>query len=376
MMADDEAEMEEAVYDVVVEQVEAQVEAQAGEAQAEAAAGAGSGRGRGVVDAAIVKNREQQEPPTAKQALSAPGDVVQEEQQDALFTISEMVSFAFDEDGAREGSPMALLPALHYAMLGFSRHVTRSLSDEGHDLQAKSDARFVENAWRALREAFGYNPALSPSQFLSPGFAERKLMLLHDAVELCKRRHNEHARRKRAEETAALLEQQQTALGGARLAAYAAVVGGGLAIGAGVGLHLTTRPESRGGSRPADAAMQCALAALIQATMSLCMAASAGREPARCAAADTSRRATCAYAASMASESRPERQPAPDARAPPRGSRRYLAAPFAAARTVSPSSARARFEATAAAARRTLSRYRAVCRHSTLLSPSYVAFGA
>ena len=40
------------------------------------------GRGRGVVDAAIVKNREQQEPPTAKQALPAPGAVVQEEQQD------------------------------------------------------------------------------------------------------------------------------------------------------------------------------------------------------------------------------------------------------------------------------------------------------
>jgi hypothetical protein len=47
----------------------------------------------------------------------------------------------------------ALLPALHYAMLGFSRHVTGSLSRAGHDLQAKSDARFVENAWRALREA-------------------------------------------------------------------------------------------------------------------------------------------------------------------------------------------------------------------------------
>jgi hypothetical protein len=98
---------------------------------------------------------------------------------------------------------MALLPALHYALLGFSRHVTSSLVDAGHDLQAKSDARFVENAWRALREAFGYNPALTVSQFLSPGFAERKLMLLHDAVELCKRKHNEHARRKRAEETAA-----------------------------------------------------------------------------------------------------------------------------------------------------------------------------
>ena len=37
---------------------------------------------RGVVDAAIVKNREQQEPPTAKHSLPAPGAVVQEEQQD------------------------------------------------------------------------------------------------------------------------------------------------------------------------------------------------------------------------------------------------------------------------------------------------------
>ena len=114
----------------------------------------------------------------------------------------------FDAGAAREGNPMALLPALHYALLGFSRHVTSSLVDAGHDLQAKSDARFVENAWRALREAFGYNPALSPSQFLSPGFAERKLMLLHDAVELCKRRHNEHARRKRAEETAAAVNRE------------------------------------------------------------------------------------------------------------------------------------------------------------------------
>lgn len=56
----------------------------------------------------------------------------------------------FDAKGAREGSPMALLPALHYALLGFSRHVTGSLSEAGHDLQAKSDGRFVENAWRAV----------------------------------------------------------------------------------------------------------------------------------------------------------------------------------------------------------------------------------
>ena len=90
----------------------------------------------------------------------------------------------FNAGAAREGNPTALLPALHYALLGFSRHVTSSLVEQGHDLQAKSDSRFVENSWRALRELFGYNPSMTPTQFLSPGFAERKLMLLHDTIEL------------------------------------------------------------------------------------------------------------------------------------------------------------------------------------------------
>ena len=107
----------------------------------------------------------------------------------------------FNAGAAREGNPTALLPALHYALLGFSRHVTSSLVEQGHDLQAKSDSRFVENSWRALRELFGYNPSMTPTQFLSPGFAERKLMLLHDTIELCKRRHNEHARERRARES-------------------------------------------------------------------------------------------------------------------------------------------------------------------------------
>ena len=30
----------------------------------------------------------------------------------------------FNAGAAREGNPTALLPALHYALLGFSRHVT------------------------------------------------------------------------------------------------------------------------------------------------------------------------------------------------------------------------------------------------------------
>ena len=106
---------------------------------------------------------------------------------------------------------------------------------------------------------------------------------------------------------------------------------------------------------------QCALAALIHATMSLCMASSAEREPARRVAAETSRRAACAYAASIASGSRPARHPGPS-RARVGFSSRYLAAPFAAAATVSSAAASAFVFsesvriATRAAARRTLSR--------------------
>ena len=67
---------------------------------------AGLARGRGVADAAIVKNREQQEPPTAKQALSAPGAVVQEEQQDPPVHHSQAEAEAAAAAVARsEGEP-------------------------------------------------------------------------------------------------------------------------------------------------------------------------------------------------------------------------------------------------------------------------------
>ena len=67
------------------------------------------GRGRGVVDAAIVRNREQQEPPTAKQALSAPGAVVQEEQQDPPVHNSQAEAAAAAVVARSEGEPPKFL---------------------------------------------------------------------------------------------------------------------------------------------------------------------------------------------------------------------------------------------------------------------------
>jgi hypothetical protein len=85
---------------------------------------------------------------------------------------------------AAEPGVQALLPLLHHALIIYSPDVARLISSSGHDLLGKTDARFVEAAWRALADVFGYRPALSAKQFLARGFAERKLATLSDIFQL------------------------------------------------------------------------------------------------------------------------------------------------------------------------------------------------
>ncbi|GAQ88524.1 hypothetical protein KFL_004360060 [Klebsormidium nitens] len=96
-----------------------------------------------------------------------------------------------DVQGLRDGNPAAFLPLLHYCFLGYSRLLARHLSGLGHELYAKSDLRFVESVFKILRDEFAYRSTLTIAQFLSRGFAERKLILLYDIVQFCKRKHNE-----------------------------------------------------------------------------------------------------------------------------------------------------------------------------------------
>mmetsp|Transcript_108096 Transcript_108096/g.187581 ORF Transcript_108096/g.187581 Transcript_108096/m.187581 type:complete len:509 (-) Transcript_108096:55-1581(-) len=96
-----------------------------------------------------------------------------------------------DIEGLRSGRPAAVLPILHYIFLGFSVLFSKFLSERGHELHAKSDLRFLEAAYRALRENLGYSPALSTAQFFSNGFAERKVLLCQDVLQLARRKHSE-----------------------------------------------------------------------------------------------------------------------------------------------------------------------------------------
>jgi len=55
----------------------------------------------------------------------------------------------------------------------------------------------VEGAFRAFRDLLGVKTVLTAAQFLEQGFAERKVLLLIDAIQACKRAHNDEVRKER-----------------------------------------------------------------------------------------------------------------------------------------------------------------------------------
>lgn len=96
-----------------------------------------------------------------------------------------------DSLGLKAGRPLSLLPVIHFAMVNYSLSVSAFLSECGEELRSKSDLRFLEAVYRSLREHLGYIPALSVNQFFSPGFAERKVMLCQDILQIVRSKHEE-----------------------------------------------------------------------------------------------------------------------------------------------------------------------------------------
>ncbi|KAH7288408.1 hypothetical protein KP509_31G025700 [Ceratopteris richardii] len=121
----------------------------------------------------------------------ATGDV--EGNLERLRSLTRAIQYpqALDVDGLRDGNVASILPVIHYALLGYSRHVARHLSENGYALFAKSDARFMECTLKYLREEMNYRCPLTVAQIFSRGFAERKILLV------CKRKHFELAKQNR-----------------------------------------------------------------------------------------------------------------------------------------------------------------------------------
>eukprot|EP00917_Polyrhabdina_sp_WS-2016_P011576 GHVP01025576.1.p1 GENE.GHVP01025576.1~~GHVP01025576.1.p1 ORF type:complete len:149 (+),score=24.04 GHVP01025576.1:128-574(+) len=93
----------------------------------------------------------------------------------------------------RNGDPSLLLDILEFALLKFSPLVKNEALDApgSNELRNETcDQAFLSAVFRVLRHTFSYHPILSVPQFLSSGFAERKIIICQDVTKLCKALHS------------------------------------------------------------------------------------------------------------------------------------------------------------------------------------------
>ena len=96
-----------------------------------------------------------------------------------------------DLKGIAQGIPKAFLPALHHVFLDYSISLAQYFSSKEYELYGKTDLRFLETVYKVLRDEFGYKPHVTKEQFLTIGFAERKIISLCDILKLLRGKHEE-----------------------------------------------------------------------------------------------------------------------------------------------------------------------------------------
>jgi len=96
-----------------------------------------------------------------------------------------------DIKGVAQGIPKAFLPIVHHVFLDYSISLAQYFASKEYELYGKTDLRFMEAVYKVLRDEFGYKPQLTREQFLTIGFAERKIIVLCEMVKLLREKHDE-----------------------------------------------------------------------------------------------------------------------------------------------------------------------------------------
>ena len=87
------------------------------------------------------------------------------------------------------GAPEVYLPILHYTLFNYSQQVAQFLSENKFDMFAKNDLDFINTSFKCLIKLFNYKPLLSSKQFFSDGFAEGKIILCVDVINIIRDKH-------------------------------------------------------------------------------------------------------------------------------------------------------------------------------------------
>ena len=96
------------------------------------------------------------------------------------------------------GKPEIYLPIIHYSLFNYSSLVAKFLSDNHYDMYAKNDLDFIETAFKCLLNLFNYKPEINTNQFFSNGFAEGKIILCKEIIDLVLQKDNELSRKNKS----------------------------------------------------------------------------------------------------------------------------------------------------------------------------------
>ena len=89
------------------------------------------------------------------------------------------------------GNPGIYLPIIHYSLFNYSPAVAKFLSDKHYDMFAKNDLDFINTAFHCLITLFNYKPELNTEQFFSNKYAEGKIILCKEIIDLVIQKNNQ-----------------------------------------------------------------------------------------------------------------------------------------------------------------------------------------
>ena len=95
------------------------------------------------------------------------------------------------------GNPEIYLPIIHYSLFNYSSLVAKFLSDKHYDMYAKNDLDFINTAFKCLITLFNYKPELNTNQFFSNGYAEGKIILCKEIIDLVLQKDLELSKKKK-----------------------------------------------------------------------------------------------------------------------------------------------------------------------------------
>lgn len=91
---------------------------------------------------------------------------------------------------------------LRYLFSGFSSAVNKIVSDHKYNVAFKKEGTpLMAEVYRILRKGLDYAPALSIDQFLSPGFAFRKITMLNEIIHILIELDSESSEKKQRRKT-------------------------------------------------------------------------------------------------------------------------------------------------------------------------------